>query len=81
MLTGCSLEFRTFVERTEKELLSLFASIDRDHNGKVDKGDLKEAFRKAGLTVSNAKLNQFFAEMDDNHDVRSLVTTTPLSHC
>jgi hypothetical protein len=63
------VEFRTFVEHAEIELLSLFHSIDRDHNGKLDKGELKEAFRKAGLAVPNSKLDQFFAEVDENHDV------------
>jgi Ca2+-binding EF-hand superfamily protein len=64
-----SSEFRNFVERTEKELFSLFHSIDRDHNGKLDKEELKAAFKRAGLTVPNSKLDQFFAEVDENHDV------------
>lgn len=64
-----STEFRKFVERTEKELFSLFHSIDRDHNGKLDKEELKAAFKRAGLTVPNSKLDQFFAEVDENHDV------------
>lgn len=65
------VEFRTFVEHAEIELLALFHSIDRDHNGKLDKGELKEAFRKAGLAVPNSKLDQFFTEVDENHDVCS----------
>lgn len=65
-----SVEFRTFVERTETELLSLFQSIDRDHNGKLDKGELHAAFKRAGLMVPNAKLNKFFEEVDENRDVR-----------
>lgn len=65
-----SAEFRVFVERTEKELISLFHSIDRDHDGRLDKGELRAAFRKAGLTIPNSKLDQFFAEVDQNHDVR-----------
>jgi hypothetical protein len=70
-------EFRTFVENTEKELLSLFKSIDRDHDGRLDKDELRAAFNKAGLTVSSSKLDKFFSEVDQNHDVRlSLV----LSH-
>lgn len=69
----CVVEFRTFVEHTEKELFGLFQSIDRDHNGKLDKAELKEAFRKAGLAVPNSKLDQFFAEVDENHDVRPLL--------
>jgi solute carrier family 25 (mitochondrial phosphate transporter), member 23/24/25/41 len=46
----------------------LFESIDRDHNGALDKGELKLAFAKAGLAISNAKLDQFFSEVDTNHD-------------
>ena len=62
------LEFRTFVEQTEKELLQLFKSIDRDHNGQLDKSELRVAFRRAGLAVPNSKLDQFFSEVDSNHD-------------
>ncbi|KAH0553250.1 hypothetical protein GP486_006594 [Trichoglossum hirsutum] len=61
-------EFRTFVEATEKELRVLFNSIDRDHNGKLDKDELRTAFAKAGLVVSNSKLDLFFEEVDTNHD-------------
>jgi len=62
-------EFRTFVERTEKELFSLFHSIDRDQDGKLNKGELRNAFRTAGLAVPNSKLDQFFSEVDQNNDV------------
>ena len=61
-------DFRAFVEQTEKELWQLFRSIDRDHNGQLDKAELKLAFAKAGLSVSTAKLDQFFSEIDTNHD-------------
>ncbi|KAL8906503.1 MAG: hypothetical protein Q9207_001989 [Kuettlingeria erythrocarpa] len=61
-------EFRTFVDQTEKELLKLFKSIDRDQNGQLDKSELKLAFTRAGLAVPNAKLDQFFAEVDTNND-------------
>ncbi|SLM40251.1 mitochondrial carrier [Lasallia pustulata] len=61
-------EFRTFVEQTEKELQQLFKSIDRDHNGQLDKGELKSAFARAGLVVPQSKFDQFFAEVDSNHD-------------
>ena len=63
-----SLEFRTFVEQTEKELWNLFKSIDRDHNGQLDKGELSSAFTAAGLVIPRAKLDQFFSEVDTNHD-------------
>ena len=64
-----STEFHSFVMHTENELYSLFKSIDRDHNGKLDKNELKTAFKGAGLAVPNWKLDQFFAEVDGNHDV------------
>lgn len=64
------IEFRKFVEKTEKELFSLFKSIDKDQNGKLDKEELRAAFKRAGLTVPNAKLDQFFGEIDQNRDVR-----------
>ena len=62
-------EFRIFVENTERELYTLFNSIDRDHDGRLDKSELRGAFKKAGLSVPDSKLNQFFAEVDRNHDV------------
>jgi solute carrier family 25 (mitochondrial phosphate transporter), member 23/24/25/41 len=61
-------EFKVFVQNTEKELWQLFDRIDRDNNGKLDKDELKEAFRRAGLAVSKARLEQFFDEVDVNDD-------------
>lgn len=61
-------EFKVFVEHAERELWQLFESIDRDHNGALDKEELRLAFSRAGLTISNAKLDQFFDEVDVNHD-------------
>lgn len=56
------------MEQTEKELQQLFKSIDRDHNGQLDKGELKSAFAQAGLVVPQSKFDQFFSEVDSNHD-------------
>lgn len=61
-------EFKVFVQHAERELRQLFESIDRDHNGELDKTELKAAFRRAGLAISSAKLDQFFSEVDTNHD-------------
>ncbi|KAI9686256.1 MAG: hypothetical protein M1822_003912 [Bathelium mastoideum] len=61
-------EFRTFVEQTEKELLTLFNSIDRDHNGNLDKDELHAAFSRAGLSVDRSNLDRFFSDVDRNHD-------------
>jgi solute carrier family 25 (mitochondrial phosphate transporter), member 23/24/25/41 len=61
-------EFRTFVNHADKELWKLFESIDRNHNGEIDKDELKTAFTRAGVTISTAKLEAFFAEVDTNRD-------------
>ena len=57
-----------FVEQTEKELWQLFKSIDRDHNGQLDKGEVRSAFERAGIKLPGTKLDQFFSEVDTNHD-------------
>jgi hypothetical protein len=61
-------EFRTFVQRAERQLHDLFLSIDKDGNGKLDMKELQAAFRSAGLTVSNQRLTEFFNDMDHNND-------------
>ena len=47
----------------------MFNSIDRDQDNRLDKTELQAAFKRAGLVVPRAKLNQFFAEVDENNDV------------
>ncbi|KAF9882939.1 hypothetical protein FE257_004874 [Aspergillus nanangensis] len=61
-------EFRTFVDHTERGLWQLFQNIDRNHNGEIDKGELRAAFANSEMTVSNAKLDDFFADVDKNND-------------
>ena len=61
-------EFVKFCNETEKELWTLFQSIDRDHNGNLDKSELSQAFERAGVAVSNARLDRFFGYIDKNHD-------------
>jgi hypothetical protein len=61
-------EFVKFCDETEKELWALFNAIDRDHNGNLDKSELAQAFEKAGVAVSNARLDRFFRYIDKNHD-------------
>jgi solute carrier family 25 (mitochondrial phosphate transporter), member 23/24/25/41 len=68
-LTTCR-EFQAFVKHTEEELRYMFEAIDSNHDGSLDRSELQRAFRKAGLTVSNAKLDQFFETVDTNHDGR-----------
>lgn len=78
------LEFRTFVERTEEELWQMFKSIDRDQNGELDKQELRLAFNRANLNISDSKLADFFDQIDRNHD--GIITfdewrSVPLAHC
>ncbi|GAB1193795.1 hypothetical protein APSETT444_003024 [Aspergillus pseudonomiae] len=61
-------EFRTFIDHTEQGLWQLFQTIDRNHNGEIDKNELKAAFSNADVTVSSAKLDAFFADVDTNSD-------------
>lgn len=61
-------EFRTFVEAAERQLLLLFTSIDRNHDGKVGREELGAAFQKAGLAVPKRRVAGFFDEIDMNHD-------------
>lgn len=62
------LEFRAFINRTESGLWQMFQTIDRNHNGEIDKAELRSAFSQSGVTVSNAKLDEFFDEVDKNND-------------
>ena len=77
MLSACDInhdgqitydEFRKFCDETEKSLWTLFQSIDKDSSGKLDKAELSQAFDRAGVAVSNARLDRFFGYIDKNHD-------------
>ncbi|KXT16547.1 hypothetical protein AC579_6278 [Pseudocercospora musae] len=77
MLTSCDIdhdgkisydEFTRFCTRTEKELWKLFKSIDRDNSGNLDKSELSAACERAGIAVSNARLDRFFSYIDKDHD-------------
>ncbi|KAJ5893729.1 hypothetical protein N7495_005420 [Penicillium taxi] len=61
-------EFRSFINRTESDLCQMFHAIDHDKNGEIDKSELRSAFAQSGVTVSNANLDKFFAEVDKNND-------------
>lgn len=77
MLSACDInhdgqitydEFVKFCKETERSLWNLFQSIDRDHNGNLDKSELSQAFERAGVSVSNARLDRFFGYIDKDHD-------------
>ncbi|KAI5363177.1 putative mitochondrial carrier protein [Septoria linicola] len=77
MLAACDIdhdgrisydEFCNFCTQTEKELWQLFQSIDKDHSGRLDKGELSSAFERAGVAVSTARLDRFFSYIDKDRD-------------
>jgi solute carrier family 25 (mitochondrial phosphate transporter), member 23/24/25/41 len=77
MLAACDInhdgeisydEFDRFCTETERQLRTLFDSIDRDHDGNLDKSELSLAFERAGVMVSNSRLDRFFTYIDKNHD-------------
>ncbi|KAM0715920.1 hypothetical protein Q7P37_008434 [Cladosporium fusiforme] len=61
-------EFCKFCQETEKELWTLFTSIDKDNNGRLDKSELAQAFERSGVGVSNARLDRFFSYIDKDRD-------------
>jgi solute carrier family 25 (mitochondrial phosphate transporter), member 23/24/25/41 len=63
-------EFVRFCKQAEDRLLLQFNSIDRDHNGKLDKQELAQALERDGVSVSQVRLDRFFAYIDQDHDGR-----------
>ncbi|KAK1050194.1 hypothetical protein LTS16_003178 [Friedmanniomyces endolithicus] len=61
-------EIVRFCTETERQLKTLFDAIDRDSNGNLDKTEVGLAFERAGVTVSQARLDRFFGYIDKNHD-------------
>lgn len=46
----------------------LFRSIDKNGDGKVNKDELRNAFKSAGLAVPARRLDGFFSKIDMNND-------------
>ncbi|KAI5294794.1 hypothetical protein KEM52_003172 [Ascosphaera acerosa] len=65
---NANAEFQDFLRETERELRKLFDSIDRHRNGHLDKTELRKAFAAAGMKVDRIKLDQFFEQLDTDHD-------------
>ncbi|KAK9452033.1 mitochondrial carrier domain-containing protein [Limtongia smithiae] len=61
-------EFKEFVERTEVHLWRLFQSVDKDHNGHLDRAELAAALETSGLSVPSGRLDQFFESIDKDND-------------
>ncbi|TKA25246.1 hypothetical protein B0A50_05944 [Salinomyces thailandicus] len=61
-------EFLRFCKETERQLWTLFRSIDRDADGHLNKAEMKHAFERAGVSVSQRRLDRFFAYIDRDND-------------
>ncbi|KAI9728173.1 MAG: hypothetical protein M1828_004634 [Chrysothrix sp. TS-e1954] len=61
-------EFHSFVRHAESELWLLFKTIDEDHNNRLSKSELRDAFRRTGIDLPQSKLDAFFARIDANND-------------
>lgn len=61
-------EFRAFVDYAENKLWPLFRTIDFHETGRFDKDALKLAFERSGVTVSSARIDEFFEDVDKNKD-------------
>lgn len=77
MLTACDInqdgkisydEFTRFCKETERQLWGLFTSIDRDRDGRLDKGELSAAFERAGVNVGRERLDRFFEYIDRDNN-------------
>lgn len=77
MLVACDInhdgqisyeEFVRFCKETEGQLRKLFDGIDRDRSGQLDKNELSTAFERAGMNLSEERLERFFSYIDRNHD-------------
>ncbi|PKS13080.1 hypothetical protein jhhlp_000421 [Lomentospora prolificans] len=62
------IEFHTFVDQAEGPLLNIFRSVNTAHDGKLEKKELHEACRRAGVAVPMRRLDTFFSDIDLNKD-------------
>ena len=46
----------------------LFKSIDTNHNGWLDRDELRRAFEEADIAIDSRRLDSFFDKIDTNHD-------------
>ena len=83
LIMPCVAEFRNFVHYAEDKLWPLFRYVDRNQTGKIDRDTLREAFARSGVTVSEARIDEFFNDVDKNKD--GVITYAEwryvISHC
>jgi len=63
------INFDEFLRVVEKRFLDAFHNIDRKDNlGLFTKEELKKAYKKAGVSISERQIDEYFATLDENND-------------
>lgn len=56
------------MDQAEGPLLYIFRSINTNNDGKLDRKELQEACRRAGVVLPMRRLDMFFRDIDANKD-------------
>ena len=62
--------FEAYAQAKERDLFALFADVDRNGDGVVDRAELRAAIDRAGVDLGRAALEELFVSVD--RDVRGL---------
>ncbi|GMH13806.1 hypothetical protein Nepgr_015647 [Nepenthes gracilis] len=72
------LEVKVKVPVTEEQLLKIFQDCDKNKDGRLDKVELKEAFRVLGSRVPNIRACRAIHHCDNNLD--GVISDQEMSH-
>ena len=56
------------ITNNEADMLTLFDQLDQDHNGSLDRTELEEALKKAGIDVNFVQVELMMRSADVNDD-------------
>jgi len=62
------VNFEQFIKLVEKKILIAFTAIDLDNSGTFTLEELKRAYNKAGVDLSEGEVVQYFNSLDINRD-------------
>jgi len=62
------VNFEQFIKLVEKKILLAFTAIDQDNSGTFTLDELKRAYSKAGVDISEGDVLQYFNSLDINQD-------------
>jgi Ca2+-binding EF-hand superfamily protein len=55
----CIIQVADMIEKSKVTLRQAFQIIDKDRNGKLDRNELRTAFNKMGIRMSDQELFEF----------------------